>query len=83
MTGRLSSSNPNLQNIPIRTEEGRRVRRAFIAEAGNVLLSVDYSQIELRILAHYSGDDALRNAFLEGQDIHRATAATGFWHRAG
>jgi DNA polymerase-1 len=78
VTGRLSSNNPNLQNIPIRTEEGRRVRRAFIAEAGNLLLSVDYSQIELRILAHYSGDESLRNAFLDGQDIHRATAAKVF-----
>lgn len=77
-TGRISSSDPNLQNIPIRTEDGRRVRRAIIAEEGHVLLSVDYSQIELRILAHYSGDDALRKAFQEGQDIHRATAAKVF-----
>jgi len=75
VTGRLSSSNPNLQNIPIRTEEGRRVRRGFIAAPGNVLLSVDYSQIELRILAHYSGDETLRAAFAAGQDIHRTTAA--------
>lgn len=75
VTGRLSSSNPNLQNIPIRTEEGRRVRRAIIADEGKVLLSVDYSQIELRILAHYSGDDALQEAFRQNQDIHRATAA--------
>jgi len=74
-TGRLSSSNPNLQNIPIRTEEGRRVRRAFIAPPGHHLLSVDYSQVELRILAHYSQDKALLAAFREGQDIHRATAA--------
>lgn len=74
-TGRVSSSNPNLQNIPIRTEEGRRVRRAFIAPAGHRLLSVDYSQVELRILAHYSQDAALLRAFHEGQDIHRATAA--------
>jgi DNA polymerase-1 len=74
-TGRLSSSNPNLQNIPIRTEEGRRVRRAFIAPEGCKLLSVDYSQVELRILAHYSQDAALLKAFHEGQDIHRATAA--------
>ncbi|MCS6871065.1 MAG: DNA polymerase I [Anaerolineae bacterium] len=75
VTGRLSSENPNLQNIPIRTEEGRRVRRAFIAPAGWQLLSTDYSQIELRILAHYSGDEALRQAFHQELDIHRATAA--------
>jgi DNA polymerase-1 len=74
-TGRVSSSNPNLQNIPIRTEEGRRVRRAFIAPEGYKLLAVDYSQVELRILAHYSQDAALLKAFHEGQDIHRATAA--------
>ncbi len=75
VTGRLSSENPNLQNIPIRTEEGRRVRRAFIAPEGHHLLSTDYSQIELRILAHYSGDAALQQAFHEERDIHRATAA--------
>ncbi len=75
VTGRLSSENPNLQNIPIRTEEGRRVRRAFIAPAGYQLLSTDYSQIELRILAHYSGDEALQQAFHDNLDIHRATAA--------
>ncbi len=74
-TGRVSSSNPNLQNIPIRSEEGRRVRRAFIAPKGHRLLAVDYSQVELRILAHYSQDEALLRAFREGQDIHRATAA--------
>jgi len=75
VTGRLSSSNPNLQNIPIRTEEGRRVRRAFIAPPGHRLLAVDYSQVELRILAHTSQDEALMQAFRDGMDIHRATAA--------
>ncbi len=75
VTGRLSSSNPNLQNIPIRTEEGRRVRRGFIAEEGNVLLSVDYSQIELRIVAHMAQDEAMLEAFRKGQDIHATTAA--------
>ncbi len=75
VTGRLSSSNPNLQNIPIRTEEGRRVRRAFIVPRGWRLLAVDYSQVELRILAHYSRDEALIEAFRRGEDIHRATAA--------
>lgn len=74
-TGRLSSSNPNLQNIPIRTEVGREVRRAFVAPAGALLLSVDYSQIELRVLAHMSGDETLLEAFHHGQDIHAATAA--------
>lgn len=77
-TGRLSSSNPNLQNIPIRTEIGREVRRAFIAPEGKVLLSVDYSQIELRVLAHISGEPTLKQAFYEGQDIHKATAAAVF-----
>ncbi len=77
-TGRLSSSDPNLQNIPIRTEEGRKIRRAFIAASGNVLLAADYSQIELRIMAHLSGDSALLAAFAAGSDIHRATAAEVF-----
>jgi DNA polymerase-1 len=77
-TGRLSSSEPNLQNIPVRTEEGRRIRRAFVAPEGQVLLAADYSQIELRIMAHLSGDEGLRRAFAEGQDIHRATAAEVF-----
>ena len=75
VTGRLSSSNPNLQNIPIRTEEGRRVRNGFIAPPGHVLLSVDYSQIELRIVAHMAHDEAMLSAFRAGQDIHAATAA--------
>ena len=75
VTGRLSSSNPNLQNIPTRTDLGRRVRRGFVAEAGNVLVSLDYSQIELRIVAYMAGDEAMMNAFRAGQDIHAATAA--------
>ena len=78
VTGRLSSSDPNLQNIPIRTAEGRRIRQAFIAPKGHVLLSADYSQIELRIMAHLSGDESLRRAFAEEGDIHRATAAEVF-----
>ena len=77
-TGRLSSTDPNLQNIPIRTEEGRRIRQAFVAEPGNKLMSADYSQIELRIMAHLSGDVGLLKAFAEGKDIHRATAAEVF-----
>ncbi len=77
-TGRLSSSDPNLQNIPIRSAEGRRIRQAFIAPAGFKLLAADYSQIELRIMAHLSGDKGLLDAFAAGQDIHRATAAEVF-----
>ena len=77
-TGRLSSTDPNLQNIPIRTREGRRIRQAFVAPEGNVLLAADYSQIELRIMAHLSGDEGLQQAFAAEQDIHRATAAEVF-----
>ena len=77
-TGRLSSSDPNLQNIPIRTEEGRRIREAFIPAKGYRLMAADYSQIELRIMAHLSGDAGLLEAFAEGKDIHRATAAEVF-----
>lgn len=73
-TGRLSSSNPNLQNIPVRSEVGRRIRRAFVAEEGKVLLAADYDQIELRLMAHLSGDAAMREAFQTGQDIHDFTA---------
>ena len=77
-TGRLSSSDPNLQNIPVRTEEGRRIRQAFIARPGYTLLAADYSQIELRIMAHLSADEGLLRAFAAGADIHRATAAEVF-----
>ena len=78
VTGRLSSNEPNLQNIPIRTAEGRKVREAFVAPAGHVIASADYSQIELRIMAHLSGDEALLRAFHEGLDVHKATAAEVF-----
>jgi DNA polymerase-1 len=78
VTGRLSSANPNLQNIPVRTELGREIRAAFAAEPGNVLLSADYSQIELRILAHFSQDPVLVEAFRTGQDIHSRTAQEVF-----
>jgi DNA polymerase-1 len=78
VTGRLASTDPNLQNIPVRTAEGRRIREAFIAPPGHLLVSADYSQIELRIMAHLSGDSSLLAAFAEGADIHRATAADIF-----
>ncbi len=78
VTGRLSSSDPNLQNIPIRTPEGRRIRQAFVAPPGHLLLAADYSQVELRIMAHLSGDEHLRRAFAADGDIHRATAAEVF-----
>jgi DNA polymerase-1 len=77
-TGRLSSSDPNLQNIPVRTEQGRRIREAFVAPAGRLLLSADYSQIELRILAHVSNDPVFVEAFRQGQDIHARTASEVF-----
>ena len=78
VTGRLSSNDPNLQNIPIRTAEGRRIREAFIAPRGHHIVSADYSQIELRIMAHISGDPGLQRAFGEGMDVHRATASEVF-----
>ena len=78
VTGRLASSDPNLQNIPTRTELGKKVRQGFVSGEGQVLLSIDYSQIELRIVAHMSGDDAMLDAFRTGQDIHAATAAAIF-----
>jgi DNA polymerase-1 len=77
-TGRLSSSDPNLQNIPVRTAEGRRIREAFIPPPGSVLMAADYSQIELRIMAHLSADAGLMTAFDKGEDVHRATAAEVF-----
>jgi DNA polymerase-1 len=77
-TGRLASTDPNLQNIPVRTEEGRRIRRAFVAEEGHLLLSADYSQIELRLLAHIADVPALREAFEKGEDIHARTASEVF-----
>jgi DNA polymerase I len=78
VTGRLASNDPNLQNIPVRTAEGRRIREAFVAPPGARIVSADYSQIELRIMAHISGDEALLRAFAQGEDIHRATAAEVF-----
>ena len=77
-TGRLSSVDPNLQNIPIRTEIGRRIRKGFVAPEGRQLVTLDYSQIELRVLAHLSGDQSLCEAFVSGQDVHRRTASEIF-----
>ena len=78
VTGRLASNDPNLQNIPVRTAEGRRIREAFVAAPGNVIVSADYSQIELRIMAHISGDASLLKAFADGEDVHKATASEIF-----
>ena len=77
-TGRLSSTEPNLQNIPIRKELGGEIRKMFVAAPGCVLVDADYSQIELRLLAHISGDETMRNAFLSGEDIHAVTASQVF-----
>ena len=77
-TGRLASSDPNLQNIPIRSEDGRMIRKAFVPEKGNLLISSDYSQIELRLIAHIADEKNLKNAFLEGKDIHASTASEVF-----
>ena len=78
VTGRLASNAPNLQNIPIKTEDGRHIRQSFIAKPGCFIVSADYSQIELRIMAHFSNDAGLIKAFKEGQDVHRATASEIF-----
>ncbi len=81
-TGRISSTDPNLQNIPIRMEMGKAIRKVFVPKNGFVFLDADYSQIELRILAHMSGDEKLIEAYNSSADIHRATAATGLWRTA-
>ena len=83
VTGRLASTEPNLQNIPVRTAEGRRIREAFVAPPGSVIVSADYSQVELRIMAHISEDESLLKAFAEGEDVHRATAAEIFGRNPG